>query len=574
MSSEISKIIRDPIHEYISIYKDELPVIDSPAFQRLRNVRQNGTAYLTYPSCLGTRFEHSLGTKHLAGKMLASALEKSDTDTVDGFLARAKIEIPLGDVTNEQALTAILQLLRFAALLHDLGHPPFSHTLEELMTWAVEKVLDPADAEEWTKFREQLHGKLHEYLGILLLKRDPSIHKALGERLDAVVALLTTPSTNNSVLATLHEIVSFDIDADRSDYLVRDGQISGADFGNVDIDRIVESMRIHKTQVAGEPRYVVRPTIKALSAVEALLVERYKAYHWLYYHPKVVATNAVLREMCLRLYEAKLDDRSPLSAVGFDLRFGEPISSRVDSMKGVWFDDVYVVDALRRAHGICIEAATSGSFGDYSARELTSCRALLEELLFRARRGMTVWKDIKSYEEFDARIRPDIEAVYYEDQRRRHRTEYGSELPENSLDRLEIDEFALNWLARVCLASFGDRQGLQDQINARLDETGAFALLSSSFFKPLEYGASSGEYTVLGTDGRLYLVTDVSELLQHLEKVRRRDVLLHVYAVWPDDFPSQWTLETYNARRETIVSAVHQASTQWLQSYLEKGEGQ
>lgn len=343
--TEVASIVRDPVHEYISLYADELSVIESRDFQRLRQVKQNAMAFLTYPSCIGSRFEHSLGTKHLAERMFLSAMQKSNPSVVDAFLAASAEELEFDDGAPEVVLRRLSRLIRISALTHDLGHHPFSHTLEELMESAVDHVLSADDLPGWTDFRTSLNGKLHEYIGILLLERSEEVRTAIGEDLPHITALLRTPPGGTSVLSTLHEMISFDVDADRCDYLVRDGKTSGADFGNIDVDRLVESMRLQRVEFGeqGEKtRFLIRPTIKALSAIEAMLVERYKAYRWLYYHPKVVAANAILREACFRLYQASVDGSSPIGDIGLDLRYGDPIAPRADGMTSHAFDDIYI----------------------------------------------------------------------------------------------------------------------------------------------------------------------------------------------------------------------------------------
>ena len=101
--------IIDPIHDFIRVYNYELPIIDHPIFQRLRRIRQLSGAHLTYPAAQHTRFEHSLGVMHIAGQAGHSLNEK-------GFLKSDDIKI-----------------LRLAALLHDIGHGPFSHLYEEII---------------------------------------------------------------------------------------------------------------------------------------------------------------------------------------------------------------------------------------------------------------------------------------------------------------------------------------------------------------------------------------------------------------------------------------------------------
>ena len=129
------KVVRDPIHNYITFSDDERELIDSPWFQRLRHCLQNGPTRLVYPSLLGTRFEHSIGVMDLASRILDSILNrqkyrKRDT-TVDDFLTICKRDLKLFlGRSSKDPIADVRRILRMTALCHDLGHFPLSHTLE------------------------------------------------------------------------------------------------------------------------------------------------------------------------------------------------------------------------------------------------------------------------------------------------------------------------------------------------------------------------------------------------------------------------------------------------------------
>lgn len=572
-SSKRVKIIRDPIHEYISVFNDELPLVDSPEFQRLRQVKQNSTAYLTYPSAGVNRFEHALGTKHLADKMLSSALANSEEGVRARFEERVSTEIGVGR-ERKHAQDALSRVVRVAAMAHDMGHPPFSHVIEEVMDWGVERVLESGDFAQWAALREATTGKLHEFLGALLLQRVPAAQEAAGEDLELVVKTLRTAIGDPSVLGTIHELISFDIDADRCDYLARDGKASGADFGVFDIVRLVESLQLQEIPIEGPARrnrYVIRASIRALSAIESLLLERYKAYRWLYFHPRVVASNAILRELCYRLWSACLDGRSPLDAVGFDLRPGDPISKRPDGLPFALFDDTYIMSAIRVAWAKCGEALRANETGDFTKAELSEVLTLAEELLFRSKRGFSLWKNVKEYQKFDDTLVRDIEDIYYGDQRERYSRRTGVQIPAADLKQMKSEtDFALNWLALNCMTSFAERQELQDSLNDELRKKGAFALISANFFKPLEHGVAAGEYTVVGKDGKLYHVTDASELLERLKEARRRDIHVHVYAMWPGQDIAAWPEGERDQQLEMVKKVLAKVLLDWLRRFLEQ----
>jgi HD superfamily phosphohydrolase len=191
--------IRDPIHGFIEIHATELEVINHPAFQRLRRIRQLAMAYLGFPGALHTRFDHSLGTLHVADR-LAQALG-----------------IRPGD--DE------LQNVRLAALVHDIGHGPFSHVSESVLR----------SPSQLGKATETLHETVtREVVQRVLVGRVLAPHQG-----DAVEALLDPLSYGRTVE---HDIISGPLDADKLDYLLRDSYFCGVRYGVYDLDRLLETV--------------------------------------------------------------------------------------------------------------------------------------------------------------------------------------------------------------------------------------------------------------------------------------------------------------------------------------------
>ena len=154
--------IVDPIHDFIRVYSTELKVIDSPIFQRLRRIRQLSGAHLTYPSAQHTRFEHSLGVMHIAGQASNALKEK-------GFL------------TTDQ-----IQEIRLAALLHDVGHGPFSHLFEEVLQ--LKKKISHEDIGKKIIQESEIGDILSK--GGLIKRKSPNSH-------------LVTPNTDSSMKSSL-----------------------------------------------------------------------------------------------------------------------------------------------------------------------------------------------------------------------------------------------------------------------------------------------------------------------------------------------------------------------------------
>lgn len=232
--------ISDPIHGYFYLSSVEKDIVDSPLFQRLRRIRQLASAYLTYPSAQHTRFEHSLGAMHLAGYA--------------GGVLKGK-----GYVSDDT-----IQMLRLAALLHDIGHGPFSHLFEEVL---------------------EVKGKVtHEDIGRTMIKESmiSDILAKHGYRADEVSDLAFGQSSK----MFLNEIISGGLSVDLMDYLQRDAYFTGAHYGRIDAERIISSLEVYDDRLAIERA--------ALNSFESLLIARYQMFKAVYFHKTVRAAEVML----------------------------------------------------------------------------------------------------------------------------------------------------------------------------------------------------------------------------------------------------------------------------------------
>jgi HD superfamily phosphohydrolase len=238
-------VIRDPLWDNIRLEPLAIACIDTPAFQRLRYVRQLGHAFLVYPGATHSRFEHALGAYHLARRALAMLEERGE----------------LAGIGEDERLA-----VRLAALLHDLGHYPFSHALEE------------------AGFPH------HEALGAARLRTGPlgEVLRAEGgdALIDAVAALIQGRS--HSPLAGL---VSGSLDLDKIDYLSRDARNCGVPYGTLDVDRLLASL----TLVPVERGREVGVHEKGISALESLLFAKYQMYRNVYWHHAVRSATCMFK---------------------------------------------------------------------------------------------------------------------------------------------------------------------------------------------------------------------------------------------------------------------------------------
>lgn len=242
------EILRDPLWNNIRLDPLALSLLETPVMQRLRYVRQLGLAFLVYPGATHSRFEHALGAWHLAGMALRLLDERG---------ALAGIDL------REQ------QVMRAAALLHDVGHYPFSHALEEIGVTDHEEVARPLITE----------GAIGTCLRAHLGASAP----------DEVFALITGRSRH-----ALQGLISGSIDLDKIEYLKRDATMCGVPYGEIDVDRLLNSLVLVTLPDQGAAIGVHE---KGLSALESLLFAKYQMYRNVYWHHAVRSATAMYKRL-------------------------------------------------------------------------------------------------------------------------------------------------------------------------------------------------------------------------------------------------------------------------------------
>jgi HD superfamily phosphohydrolase len=225
--------IKDPVHGYVYITEQEKSVIDSYPMQRLRRLRQLAGSEYVYPGANHTRFEHCLGVMYLAGQVL-----------VNPNISRV--------VSDEE-----LDMCRISALLHDCGHGPFSHVFEHLLIKDLEKTHE--DITAWLVEKSEVADKLSK------MGYNPK-----------EVAQLAVGRLHKKDRAFLDQIISSAVDVDKQDFIVRDTYHTGAEYGFIDVYRL-----IHALDVLGENLAV---ELGALSALEAFVIARIVSFKSIYFH--------------------------------------------------------------------------------------------------------------------------------------------------------------------------------------------------------------------------------------------------------------------------------------------------
>lgn len=259
--------IRDPIWNTIRLDAVAGRVVDSPAFQRLRHIKQLGHAHLVYPGATHTRFDHALGVYHLARRALVALGDQ------DG-LAR----LDPGDC-------AIIPL---AGLLHDIGHYPFSHALEEL-----EPELIPGH-------HETLVG---EFLS------SPEVAAALQTVAPDAAARVEALIRGRSEHA-LQGLVSGSLDLDKIEYLERDARFCGVPYGAVDVDRLIHALVVVEDPNTGRLELGVHE--KGVAALESLLFAKYQMFRNVYWHHAVRAATVMYKRLVACALEAGFMDSNEL----------------------------------------------------------------------------------------------------------------------------------------------------------------------------------------------------------------------------------------------------------------------
>jgi HD superfamily phosphohydrolase len=350
MTLHLVRRIRDNLHGSIDVTELEDLVIAHPFFQRMRRVRQLAFLHYVFPGATHTRFEHSLGVLHLAGvawekiKANQARLRNSLSRYPDFPASELKGGVPLthGRLHPTFALMDkifnsdyILQTFRLAALLHDVGHPAFSHSGEHFMPSWKEVATENPEMPDYIrvsiedKIRE-LEAKgidpatqrvRHEIYSILLIERILSQVYVQNQQLSLVidprdVISIINPSIEPSPESPLikdqaqhllRELISGELDIDRMDYLLRDSRECGVVYGVFDVDRILDSLCLYFDDTDRQLHVAI--LLSGLAAFEDYLRARYSMYLQLYFHKSSVAAEAMMWHLTEKLHSWRLPAR-------------------------------------------------------------------------------------------------------------------------------------------------------------------------------------------------------------------------------------------------------------------------
>jgi HD superfamily phosphohydrolase len=257
--------IRDPIHNFIELTEEEVKLIATPLLQRLRGIRQLALASLVYPGAVHTRFDHTLGVCCVAGLMAKR----------------------LGLGPHEQ------RLVRLAALLHDVGHGPFSHVSENVLERYANRGALPA---------EQKKEKIHELVTAHLIRNDPEVIHLLGKHICEQIAKLLSTGHGQPVLRA---IVSGPLDADKQDYLLRDSYFCGVSYGVFDLHQLHRSL----TLIGAEEEKDLGIDPDGVRALEQFVLAKYYLTTNVYRHRvRLITDQMILRAIILGIDQDRIDE--------------------------------------------------------------------------------------------------------------------------------------------------------------------------------------------------------------------------------------------------------------------------
>lgn len=264
--------VRDPVHNFIRLRDDEVRLLDTRAIQRLRGISQLAMANLVYPGAVHTRFDHSLGVTHVAGQMAEELFSGNEEE---------------------------VELVRKAALLHDVGHGPFSHVSEECLERYADRSKVPP---------EQKREKIHELISAKIIRTNEEIVRLLGAATcENVVRLLGKGHGEPAK----RSIVSGPLDADKQDYLLRDSHFCGVPYGIFDIHQL------HRSLILGGPEGEKQLMIKSdgVHAVEQYVLAKYYLTTNVYRHKvRLITDQMIVRAIEVGIEQDGIEELSRLYA--------------------------------------------------------------------------------------------------------------------------------------------------------------------------------------------------------------------------------------------------------------------
>tara|TARA_Y100000780_G_scaffold232569_1_gene266682 strand:+ start:27470 stop:28822 length:1353 start_codon:yes stop_codon:yes gene_type:complete len=302
------KQIYDNIHGYIHISNIACEIIDTIPFQRLRSLHQLGTCHYVFPTAVHSRFEHSLGTYYLAGRLLNCIKKRTNPREMDSYLKKISYLQSYFKKHYNSSLYElddyIIELVKIAALCHDLGHGPFSHVFDDVF-------LQNISDENPLKYHENRSSMLIQYI----INNSSNLNKIISqEHIDFVKSLINPKKEDVGFLYQIVSNYSNGIDVDKCDYIARDTKSIGLQY-SFDFTRIVDDVEIIDNEIC-YPKQIAYE-------LACLFTTRYRLHKQVYRHKVTIATQFMINEIMELL--------DPIINMSISLDDPEKFSSFTDS---------------------------------------------------------------------------------------------------------------------------------------------------------------------------------------------------------------------------------------------------
>ena len=607
--------IADTVHKTIllSIYEKE--VISTQIFNRLHNISQNSTAYMTFPTNRTKRFEHSVGTMKLCGDIFYFSINNSEDDTIKNYLddfknslidnvvdkvilnkESDKYRLMLGDKNvNEKKLKNLnlnvksvfynnfipnnisqeyrilylimFQAVRISGLLHDIGHPPFSHISENAINSVYKKIVsNGTEIKEFVGNRKKVEfvecfskytlngdSQLHENMGkIMTLKMISDLlysdiswcsNKSFDEKYFKILVFETVKcifDENNSCFKTLHRIIDGIIDGDRLDYVCRDITNSGISGSAIEYDRLISSMKLFYEEEHNE--YVFVTDVKTINTVEEFFFKRWNLYKNIIYHHRVIKTDCLLQnciENVILDYFDKNEDESnqleyvlpyDISGLWKAIDIAHSNTSYFNAL--IQWDDYWLFTILKKHY--------FSSY--YDSEDNKTTKYQLEELLSNKKNYFSIIKNNSDFQILSVESKSLIEEI--------SESKFAPKFKEFKdkllLQNPKIGEFYILAVYFTVYRSsdFDFKSFLKDKIEGFIEENYNEDIEDKIIaFKEIKSGLSTEPR--IYKDNKLFVLNEFSNVKSILDSERFNFPYFYIYLKFKDEFKKDINYENY-----------------------------